>query len=169
MRKIIPLLSVCGLIMFAFAFASHNTQAQDQLSGIIDHFTDGDSFIMRGQKVRLWGIDAPEYYQNCLDALGKEYPCGKHTRQFFEDLARGRSVLCDIMPAAKRESRIVAKCSLGEADLGSQMVSSGHAIDYTYFSDGFYNSEERAAKSGQKGIWQGAFTEPYQWRKQNKR
>jgi len=121
MRKIIPLLSVCGLIVFAFAFASHNTQAQDQLSGIIDHFTDGDSFIMQGQKVRLWGIDAPEYYQNCLDALG------------------------------------------------SEMVSAGHAIDYTYFSDGFYKSEERAAKSGQKGIWQGAFTEPYQWRKQNKR
>jgi len=169
MRKIIPLLSVCGLIIFALAFAAHNGHAQNQLSGVIDYFTDGDSFIMHGQKVRLWGIDAPEYYQNCLDDLGKEYPCGKQSRQFFEDLARGRSVSCDIMPAAKRESRIVAKCSLHEADLGSEMVSSGHAIDYSYFSDGFYKSEERAAKSDQKGIWQGAFTEPYQWRKQNKR
>jgi len=153
----------------SLAFAAHNGNAQNQLRGVIDHFTDGDSFIIQGRKVRLWGIDAPEYYQNCFDTAGKEYPCGKQSRQFFEDLAHGRSVLCDIMPAAKRESRIVAKCSLGEADLASVIVRAGHAIDYTYFSDGFYKSEERAAKSSQKGLWQGTFTEPYQWRKQNKR
>ena len=68
MRKITPLLSVCGLIIFALAFAAHNGQAQNQLTGVIDHFTDDDSFIIHGRKVRLWGIDAPEPYQNCLDA-----------------------------------------------------------------------------------------------------
>lgn len=169
MHKIIPLLSVCGLIVFALAFSAHNGQAQNQLSGVIDHFTDGDSFIILGRKVRLWGIDAPEYYQNCFDKAGKEYPCGKQSRQFFENLAYGRTISCDIMPAAKRESRIVAKCSLGEADLSSAIVRAGYAIDYTYFSDGFYKSDERAAKSAQKGLWQGTFTEPYQWRKRNKR
>lgn len=56
------------------------------------------------------------------------------------------------------------------ADAGNSAHGrNGHAIDYTYFSDGFYKSDERAAKSAQKGLWQGTFTEPYQWRKQNKR
>ena len=27
---------------------------------------DGDSFVMDGQEVRLWGIDAPEYHQTCI-------------------------------------------------------------------------------------------------------
>ncbi|MAE50923.1 MAG: hypothetical protein CBB87_00080 [Micavibrio sp. TMED27] len=73
------------------------------------------------------------------------------------------------MKAAKRESRIVAKCFLDGTDIAGEIVKAGHAIDYTYFSDGFYKSDERAAKSAQKGLWQGTFTEPYQWRKQNKR
>lgn len=77
MRKIIPLLSVCSLIIFALAFTAQNGQAKNQLTGVIDHFTDGDSFIIQGRKVRLWGIDAPEYYQNCFDTEGNEYPCGK--------------------------------------------------------------------------------------------
>ena len=169
MRKIIPLLSVCALIIFALAFAAHNGQAQNHLTGVINHFTDGDSFIIHGRKVRLWGIDAPEYYQNCIDAAGQEYQCGKQARQFFENLAVSHPVSCDIMPAAKRERRIVAKCFLDGSDLAGEIVKAGHAIDYTYFSDGFYKSEESAAKSAQKGIWKGTFTEPYQWRKQNKR
>ncbi len=169
MRKIIPLLSVCGLIIFALAFAAHNGQAQNHLTGVINHFTDGDSFIIHGRKVRLWGIDAPEYYQNCRDATGKAYPCGKHSRQFFENLAASRAVSCDIMRAAKRESRIVAKCFLDGTDIAGEIVKAGHAIDYTYFSDEFYKSEERAAKLAKSGLWQGDFIEPYQWRKQNKR
>ena len=92
MRKIIPLLSVCCMIVLALGFAAHDGQAQNQLSGVIDHFTDGDSFTIRGQKVRLWGIDAPEYYQNCTDAAGQEYQCGKQARQFFENLAVSHAI-----------------------------------------------------------------------------
>lgn len=77
MRKIISLLSVCGLVILALVFAVQSGQAQSKISGVIDHFTDGDSFIIHGQKVRLWGIDAPEYYQNYIDAAGQEYQCGK--------------------------------------------------------------------------------------------
>jgi len=169
MHKIIPLLSVCVLVILTLGFVAHSGQAQSKISGVIDHFTDGDSFIIHGQKVRLWGIDAPEYYQSCLDAAGQEYQCGRQARQFFENLAVSRSVSCNIMPAAKRESRIVAKCFLDGADLAGEIVKAGHAIDYTYFSDGFYKSAERAAKLAKSGLWQGDFIEPYQWRKQNKR
>ncbi len=92
MHKIIPLLSVCGLVILALVFAAHDGQAQNQLSVVIDHFTDGDSFTIRGQKVRLWGIDAPEYYQNCTDAAGQEYQCSKQARQFFENLAVSHAI-----------------------------------------------------------------------------
>ena len=31
-----------------------------------------------GEKVRLFGVDAPEKAQLCLDQTGKNYPCGVH-------------------------------------------------------------------------------------------
>ena len=33
-----------------------------------------------GEKVRLFGLDAPEKAQLCLDQNGKGYPCGAHER-----------------------------------------------------------------------------------------
>lgn len=59
MRKIIPLLSVCCLIILGLVFAVHNGQAQNKPSGIIDHFTDGDGFYKskeRAAKSAMKGV-----------------------------------------------------------------------------------------------------------------
>lgn len=37
---------------------------------------DGDSLVAEGRRVRLLGIDAPEYAQTCGDARGCDYPAG---------------------------------------------------------------------------------------------
>ena len=38
---------------------------------------DGDSLRRGDMDIRLHGIDAPEYRQNCQDKHGAEYACGK--------------------------------------------------------------------------------------------
>jgi hypothetical protein len=38
---------------------------------------DGDTLEIQGVRVRLWGIDAVESSQTCLDASGKPWPCGR--------------------------------------------------------------------------------------------
>lgn len=71
------------MIFFVLVFAAPSGQAEDQLTGVIDHFTDGESFMMHGRIVSLRGIDVPEYYQNFLNASGQDYLCGKQAVNSF--------------------------------------------------------------------------------------
>lgn len=40
---------------------------------------DGDTIEMRGERVRLHGVDAPESWQTCEDSYGGIYRCGKES------------------------------------------------------------------------------------------
>ena len=51
---------------------------------------DGDSITLKGERIRLRGIDAPEYNQTCLKD-GAPYPCGRRSRQALAELAKARA------------------------------------------------------------------------------
>ena len=125
---------------------------------------DGDSFVLNGEEIRLWGIDAPEFFQECRRQDGENYPCGKQAKAAFVHLIDGRSIRCEPMPRSKKEDRTVARCFAGEDDLGREMVAAGWAVEYKYFSKGFYADAERAAKTERSGIWNGTFDIPRDWR-----
>ena len=40
---------------------------------------DGNTIIIAGEAVRLYGIDAPELAQTCSDAEGKVWACGQES------------------------------------------------------------------------------------------
>ena len=65
-----------------------------------------------------------------------------------------------------RYGRLIAICYANEINLNSTMVKEGWAIAYRYYSDDYINEEE-SAKKNNRGIWEGAFLEPYIWRKNN--
>lgn len=50
-------------------------------------------------------------------------------------------------------------------DLGQAMLSGGWAVEYKYFSKGAYTADELEAKNGTRGLWQGHFQNPREWRK----
>ncbi len=55
---------------------------------------DGDTIEVRGQRIRLHGIDAPESRQLCrLD--GKPWQCGKDSANALEDKITRRPVTCE--------------------------------------------------------------------------
>lgn len=128
---------------------------------------DGDSFVLGTREIRLWGIDAVELHQFCWQD-GREYPCGRQAREYLVSLIDPDELQCQEKPRAKSETRTVAQCFVAGDDLADLMVRGGWAIDYRYFSHGFYAAAQDQAQIGKRGIWGGTFQTPREWRKSNK-
>lgn len=124
---------------------------------------DGDTIEVHGQRIRLSGIDAPESSQLCQDSKGEDYRCGQKAALALSDKIGRQPVRC-VGKTTDRYGRLVAVCYLKELDLGAWLVSEGLAIDYRKYSSD-YLDEEQAAREQRKGLWQGEFAEPWEWRK----
>ena len=118
---------------------------------------DGDSLELGGRRIRLIGIDAPEYRQTCEKAGGTT-SCGRRAHAELKFLVSGKRVECESV-GFDRYDRTLARCRAGETDLGAAMVRAGWAIAY-----GDYRGEERQARRNRAGIWAGEFIEPEDWR-----
>ena len=70
---------------------------------------DGDTIEIRGQRIRLFGIDAPESRQTCTDPKGVSYRCGQRAAQALDYRISDSPVTCE--PKDRdRYGRIVAVC-----------------------------------------------------------
>lgn len=126
---------------------------------------DGDSFVLGSAEIRLWGIDAPEFFQTCRNQAGQNYSCGRQAKDYLRDLIGDRGIRCEPTTRAKNETRTVARCFAGADDLGQLMVRGGWAVEYRYFSKGAYTTDELQAKNSKRGLWSGSFQNPHDWRK----
>lgn len=118
---------------------------------------DGNSITLSGERVRLRGIDAPEYTQVCR-RNGADYPCGQLSRAALQSLIGDRAVSCEGWER-DRYGRFLASCRAGDTDLNRSQVSTGWAVAFGEFED-----EERAARDARLGIWNGTFDMPRHWR-----
>lgn len=133
----------------------------------LERVIDGDTLIVAGQRVRLFGIDAPERGQTCGGRDGRTYECGRDSAAVLAELVRGRAVTCAARDT-DRYGRIVATCSTEVGDLGAAMVRRGWALDMPRYSRGAYRAEEAAARAERLGIHSGRFTVPEQWRRERR-
>ncbi len=118
---------------------------------------DGDSLTLGAERIRLLGIDAPEFDQICR-ASGTDYPCGRRAREALVRAIGGKPVECAGW-RRDRYDRLLAKCSAGGAELNRLQVEAGWAIAY-----GDFVAEERTARRNQAGLWAGKFDRPGNWR-----
>ena len=124
---------------------------------------DGDTLEMNGKRVRLEGIDAPESRQECERSNGRRYACGREATMKIRRRIAGRVLRCE-SSGRGRYGRIIATCYLGKTDLNAWMVKQGQALAYRRYSRA-YVGDELSAKLGRRGIWQGRFVEPRNWRR----
>ena len=124
---------------------------------------DGDTFSVGAERVRLWGVDAPEGRQVCQNAQGQGYACGDVARDQLVGLIGGREVRCEVRDRDPY-GRAVSRCLAGSTDLGEAMVRTGWAVDYVQFSRGAYASAEVEARRARRGLWAGRFETPSTWR-----
>jgi endonuclease YncB( thermonuclease family) len=127
---------------------------------------DGDSVEIAGVRIRLHGVDAPERDQDCRDAGGKTYSCGRASMRALAAIVAGHSVTCTPVQV-DQYNRDVATCTVDDADLGEAMVRGGYALDYARHSRGRYAAAEREAREARRGLWAGTFEAPATWRQQN--
>jgi endonuclease YncB( thermonuclease family) len=125
---------------------------------------DGDSIEIAGERIRLFGIDAPEARQECHDHAGVAYPCGREAARALAAAIGQRAVTCTAVEHDRYE-RGVAICRVDDHDLGEAMVRSGHAFDYGAHSRGRYIAAEREAREARRGLWAGTFEHPMAWRR----
>lgn len=120
-----------------------------------------------GTRVRLFGIDAPEKKQACLDGRGESYLCGQAATSALREVIGNAPVACTVK-TKDMYRRSVAVCTVvrpGERplDLNAWLVEEGHAVAYRRYSKDFVPAELRAQEA-KRGIWAGRFELPEGWR-----
>ena len=142
--------------------------ANFELSGRVNitKVSDGDSLRSGDLRIRLFGIDAPELKQQCADQNGVLWDCGAAAQHQLDTIiGENKELQCNLRDV-DRYGRLIMHCFNGLIDIGEAMVQSGYALAYRHFSD-LYTADEEQAKAAHKGVWRGAFSPPWEWRREN--
>jgi endonuclease YncB( thermonuclease family) len=160
-----------SLVIFFFLFI--NLVNAETISGVAK-IIDADTIKINNNKIRLFGIDAPELDQLCkkkylsiiIFSFYKNYKCGEESALILKKYLNDKLIKCNVQ-GKDRYKRYIAICYKNNKDIGSWLVNKGYAVSYRKYSKKYLN-EEIYAKKNKLGIWQGKFEMPWNWRKKNK-
>jgi endonuclease YncB( thermonuclease family) len=93
---------------------------------------DGDTIDIRGERIRLFGIDTPESTQLC-SMQGKPYRCGQQAALALADKLGQKTVHCSEKDV-DRYGRTVAVCFVAGEDINRWLTSEGWALAYRKYS-----------------------------------
>jgi endonuclease YncB( thermonuclease family) len=127
---------------------------------------DGDTIEIQSQRIRLFGVDAPESSQICLRG-GQPERCGQIAANALADKIARQTVRCT-QRDKDRYGRVVAVCYAGGIDLNGWLVEQGHAVAFRRYSTDYAAAEDRA-RSARRGIWATVFDDPAEYRRQHPR
>jgi endonuclease YncB( thermonuclease family) len=154
MRRLLIALSSLAVLSLAPAASAADLIGQASI-------IDGDTIEIHGQRIRLFGIDAPEHDQLC-EAGGAQYRCGQQAALALADQIGRHTVDC-VPHDVDRYGRVVAVCSAAREDLNAWMIRKGWALAYRHYSTAYVPDEDAAHLAG-AGIWRGTFDAPWDWR-----
>lgn len=157
MRKLLLALALLPSMASAeMRFITDNTFSVDPVSVLV---IDGDTFKVDKTRVRINGIDAPEMTQDGgmkARAVMKWY------------VMRAGQITCRV---AKKDrwGRWLATClNIHGADLADLIVRDGWAFAYRQYSKNYILAENEA-KRNKRGLWQGEFEYPWDYRSRRRR
>ena len=123
---------------------------------------DGDTIEVGSVRIRLFGVDAPESAQSCLEG-SRRWPCGEQATRALVGRIDGESVACEERDR-DRYGRVVAVCRHRAQDVNAWLVREGWALAYRRYSTA-YVGEQADAKAAKRGVWRGEFVPPWDWRR----
>ena len=163
LNNIIYLILFLGLIYTYFNCSAEETASDTITSSVLTpaKVIDGDSLEIGSHRIRLMGIDAPEYIQKCKNKNKKSYPCGKKSAQYLQNLIKNHNLTCRIIKKDQYD-RDLCTCYADDKNINKEMVLSGNAIIYL---ESPYKAEQDQAKQHKRGLWQGRFMQPRLFRR----
>ncbi len=118
---------------------------------------DGDTLQCGAERVRVFGIDAPEMHGPSHQATYADPPpawAAERARHRLAELAVGPTRCTPAGDGRDRYGRLVARCSSPRsADVGGQLVREGLAVDWPRWSGGAYADDELRARRARRGMW----------------
>lgn len=120
---------------------------------------DGDTVQIGDTVYNLFGMDAPELGQRCLQN-GRWNDCGITAAfQLKKLLNFDKPLRCE-----RAEAHLLQiKCYSKTGNVAQAMIKAGYAVAASG-SDEFYQKAEASAKAANLGLWHMAFNLPWDWR-----
>ena len=120
---------------------------------------DGDTMTINGERIRLFGIDAPE----------RDQPGGHEATQELRRIVGRTTPRCEQVDV-DRYGRTVALCAVAGVDLSLAMLRAGWAVAWCYYLrrqrpgllPAFLRAEAEA-KAARRGLWARPFKAWREW------
>ncbi|MBO6774798.1 thermonuclease family protein [Phaeobacter gallaeciensis] len=154
-----PLLKIFAALALLLSAAPVTANELVGVASVID----ADTIEIRGVRIRLHGIDAPESRQLCRRNSGDEWRCGQQAALALSDRIGRRTVNCAVRDV-DRYDRAIAVCTQDNQDLNRWLVNEGWAVAYRRYSRDYIEAEDQARRAG-RNIWSGEFLMPWNWRR----
>ncbi len=124
----------------------------------------GSILYLEGIKIKLLGIDAPDVTQTCANRFQQSYNCGKQAQNWLQEWLNGKEVSCHILSKIE-QGWATGSCFTdnNQYDVAAVVVNAGWAVAYTRVTD-IYVPYERQAAEAHRGLWNGTFYKPWDWR-----
>lgn len=132
-----------------FALGCATPLGAEQLSGVVDRVTDGDTLTIhlkngKREKIRLQGIDAPE----------RDQAYGAESTRVLAGLVLDRKVTVDC-EGRDDYGRVLGYVTLKNTNINFEMVKRGAAWHYVFFAKENMKlaKAEAAARQAKRGLW----------------
>ena len=137
----------------------------DTFNALVTDVYDADTMTLDDTyKVRIWGIDAPERSQRCINKKEEIVTCGLQARDELRKLILGKDITCEIKGFDGNYNRLIAQCFLGKKDPIETLVEQGWAFSDAQYADDPYRKEQNIARTKKAGVWSMEVMVPKQWR-----
>lgn len=158
--------TLMGLACLALMLSPALAADGDVVSGTAKA-VDADIILVDGQRVILYGVDAPERSQLCFVG-NKKWGCWDAAITALNDIMAAGEVSCTLSGEPDPFHRRYGVCLVGDKDVGAELIRAGMAMAFVEQADD-YVAEEAEARDAAVGIWQaGAKVDPpWVWRKRN--
>lgn len=150
-----------GLGVLAFAAAGTAgigpSRAGESVSGRPRVLT-GDTLVVGGRIVGLYGVAAPGLTQTCLNAKGQSYACGTRSARALAAHLKDATVTCQIRET-DAYGRALSVCHRDKEDVNAWMAEKGLAMAERG-GKAAYVGAETLAWGKRLGLWAGSFEDP---------